>query len=119
MIGAVALLDLGLLPVGVAAEAPDVVEVVFPDEELPVFVEDADFVDPVEVVDGAAEALGRAPAVNVTSCPPRADPPSVKVVVEAEIVVVEPIINATADPEQVPVNELVIVQPISMDPGGG
>ena len=54
----------------------------------------------------------------MTSCPPRADPPSVKVVVEAEIVVVEPIINATADPEQVPVNELVIVQPISMDPGG-
>ncbi len=110
--GAAALLELELelLPVG-----EDDVEVVLPDEELLVCIEDVDSVDPVEVVDAAADGVGRAPAVNVTSCPPRADPPSVKVVVDAEVVVEEPATTATTDPEHVPVNELVIVQPMSMD----
>jgi hypothetical protein len=114
--GAAALLELELelLPVGEAAEAPDDVEVVLPGEELLVCIEDVDSVDPVEVVDAAADGVGRAPAVNVTSCPPRSDPPSVKVVVDAEVVVEEPVTTATTDPEHVPVNELVIVQPMSM-----
>jgi hypothetical protein len=114
IIGAAALLELELelLPLCVAAEAPEELEAVFA-----VFPDDVDVVvDPVEsvetVVEGAAEGfVGRAPAVNVTSCPPRAEPPSVKVVVVPVMVVVEPVTSATPDPVQVPVNDDVIVQP--------
>ena len=105
------LLDVVLLPVGVAAEAPDDVELVFPllvDAFVPVL-------DSLEtVVEGAAELVGRAPPVNVTSCPPRALPPSVKLEVVAVMVVVAPATLAIPDPEHVPVNELVIVQPSSI-----
>jgi hypothetical protein len=113
IIGAAALLELELelLPLCVAAEAPEEVEAVF--AVLPDGVDV--IVDPVEsvetVVDGAAEIVRRAPAVKVTSCPPRADPPSVNVVVVPVMVVVEPAISATPDPKQVPLNEDVIVQP--------
>jgi len=41
--------------------------------------------------------------VSVTSCPPpRAAPPSVKLVNISEIVVVEPAISAVPEPEQAP-----------------
>jgi len=117
IIGAAALLELELelLPLWVAAEAPEEVDVV--SMVLPVDVDVV--VNPVEsvetMVEGAAEGfVGRAPAVNVTSCPPRADPPSVKVVVVPVMVVVEPVISATPDPEHVPLNEDVIVQPNEM-----
>jgi hypothetical protein len=108
IIGAAALLELELelLPLCVAAEAPEEVEAVF--AVLP------DGVDVETVVDGAAEIVRRAPAVKVTSCPPRADPPSVNVVVVPVMVVVEPAISATPDPKQVPLNEDVIVQPNEM-----
>jgi hypothetical protein len=61
----------------------------------------------------AAEFVGRGPAVSVTSCPPpRAAPPSVKLVKISDIVVVEPVISAVPDPEQAPV-KLEYEQPIS------
>ena len=98
--------ELELLPLCVAAEAPKEVEAVFA-----VLPDDVNvIVDPIEsvetVVDGAVEIVRRAPAVKVTSCPPRADPPSVKVVVIPVMIVVEPAVIATPDPEQVPLNRM-------------
>lgn len=102
-------LELELPPAPVAPAAPD--------EDVDVFVVllvDVFEVSVDAVVKVAAEFVGSGPAVSVTSWPPpRAAPPSVKLVNISEIVVVEPEISAVPDPEQAPV-KLEYEQPMSI-----
>lgn len=69
--------------------------------------DDEDFLEEDEVVDAVVLAMTSLPAVIVTSCPPRADPPSVNVMVdETALLVTVPrlastvLLHAPEDPER-------------------